>query len=67
MGCHPLHWQPGLSSALGISLVLDTLGLKILLGRGAARAGVQVRLRLGNKLKVCLSLRAVEPTLLAFF
>ena len=34
------------------------LFLGVFLGRGEARAGVQVQLKLGNKLKVCVSLRA---------
>lgn len=29
------------------------LFLRVFLGRGEARAGVQVQLKLGNKLKVC--------------
>lgn len=34
------------------------LFLGVFLGSGEARAGVQVQLKLGNKLKVCVSLRA---------
>lgn len=32
-GYQPLHWPPGLSSGLGILLVLDALALKILMVR----------------------------------